>query len=318
MPQFLELPRELRDMIYLEVLTSCRLPPTDTKEIFWYRSGESKPGLLADDFAYSPGKAPSTCARFLVCNRQIYTEMLQTIKRAQHKGLLAVRLDCIAKDKMHYLTWLAVPLVKTIRSPQTSGSNGLGRVVSNWAVKVLAATDRVLGSAIASSKYHSVTTIGQLWIDIRLFEPSSTTPTVFEGPFDRTSWAICAVLENVLKHGPDIISRRDGWNDITIDEVIINVVPQFEPTAHNHGGESMAYIPVSRTTSAEHLLHRLVNVWSKLWAGDEFKARYYRVLLEKIKKVRICLNGETFRIRELAVELERGQAERRRIDMRNQ
>jgi hypothetical protein len=40
------------------------------------------------------------------------------------------------------------------------------------------------------------------------------------------------------------------------------------------------------------------------------------MLLEKINKVRICVNGKTFKTRELAVELERGRAEMRRIQRR--
>jgi hypothetical protein len=40
------------------------------------------------------------------------------------------------------------------------------------------------------------------------------------------------------------------------------------------------------------------------------------MLLERILKVRICMDGVLVRERELRLELERGQAERRRIAMR--
>jgi hypothetical protein len=236
--------------------------------------------------------------------------MVQAIERAQHKGLLAARIDCIAKDEMHYFTWLAIPLVNTTTSEQESGKSIMSKVIPSWATKVLTAT------ANTSPTHHRATTIEQLWIDIRLFEPSSTTATAFEAPRDRTSWAICAALKHVFEHDPDIIPIRDCKNHITIDEVILNVLPQFTAHTQYDDGESL-FIPETTSSPTEDLLHELVNVWNKLWVGDEFKARYYRTLLRKIKKVRICLDGETFRVRELAAELERGQAERRRIDMRN-
>jgi hypothetical protein len=321
MSQFLNLPRELRDMAYAEILTSRRPLSTleDTKSTFWYRP---RTGL-----GFSLEKAPSTCANFLACNRQIYAEMTQAIERARHKGQLAARIDCIAKDKMHYFTWLAIPLVRTTASEQGSGKSTLSGVMPNWATKVLAATGHVLGSTTANPTYHRATTIEQLWIDIRLFEPSSTTVADHESPRDRLSWAVCAALKHILEHNASTKPTRDCRNTTSIDEVILNVVPQFEAraaSALSDDGESL-FSSESRSSPTEELLHDLVNVWNKLWAGvvytrvgDEYQSRHYRTLLEKIKRVRICLDGETFRVRELAVELERGQAERRRIDMRIQ
>jgi hypothetical protein len=243
--------------------------------------------------------------------------MLQAIERARHNGQLAARIDCIAKDEMHYFTWLAIPLVNTTTSEQELGKSPLSRMMPSWAVKVLSTTDRVQGNVTTSPTYHRATTIEQLWIDVRLFGPNASTATAFEAPRDRASWAICAALKQICEHDAGNIPTRSYRNAITIDEVILNVVPQSSVKVPNDDGESL-FIPESQSSPAEELLHELVNVWNKLWAGDSFKARYYRTLLEDIKRVRICLNSETFRIRELAVELERGQAERRRINMRNQ
>ena len=58
-----------------------------------------------------------------------------------------------------------------------------------------------------------------------------------------------------------------------------------------------------------------------IWTANDFntvdyQARYYRMLLEKINRVRVCVDGKTFKTRELAVELERGRAEMRRIERR--
>jgi hypothetical protein len=321
MTQFLDLPRELRDMVYTEALTSCRPLPTlrDTQSTSgWYRPWEPRTGLGDHGCALSSRRAPSTCANLLACNRQINAEMMQAVERGRQTGRLAALIDCIAKDEMHYFTWLAIPLVITTTSEQEPGKSSLSKVMPSWAVEVLAATDRVQGSVTTSPTHHRATTIEQLWIDVRLFDPSASTATACETPRDRASWAICAALKHIVEHNPDNIPTRSYQNAITIDEVILNVVPQSSVKVPNDDGESL-FIPESQSSSpAEELLHELVNVWNKLWAGNSFKARYYRTLLEKIKRVRVCLNGETFRIRELAVELERGQAERRRINMRNE
>ncbi|KAF1945058.1 hypothetical protein EJ02DRAFT_397151 [Clathrospora elynae] len=328
MTQFLGLPRELRDMIYLEVLISSRSLPTlkDTKSISgWCRPWEPKSGLGDHGCAFSSKRAPNTCANFLACNKQVNKEMLDTISRVRPKGQLAARMDCIAVDEMHYFTWLSIPIVRHTRTSHEANKNTLTRVIPTWATKILTATDRVLGSATGGALYQTSTiVIEQLRIDIRLFEPTSSKTTAFETPRDRTSWAICAALKHVFEHDPDIIPTRDCRNDITIDEVILNVVPYDgapEAFAHHPPTDPDLYMPPTEDMEAtpnptETAVNELVDVWNKLWAAEEFKARYYCTLLEKIKKVRICVDGKTFRVRDLGVELERGQAERRRIEMR--
>jgi hypothetical protein len=253
--------------------------------------------------------------------------MMQIIERARRKGQLTARMDCIAKDEMHYFTWLSIPLVKTEKSLREPSKNSLSRVISSWATKILTTTDRVLGSTTIGPTSSYSTTIEQLWINVRLFETTTSTAAAFETPRDRTSWAICAALKHVFEHGPRIIPTKDCRNDLSIDEVILNVVPptdtpeassNSESTANNHHDDSNdgLFIAERKNTPTEAVLKELIDVWNKLWAADEFKARYYRMLLEKIKRVRICVKGKTFRVRDLGLELERGQAERRRIDMR--
>ena len=105
MPQFFDLPRELRDLIYMEVITSARTRPAlqDTEtELGWNRPWEPKSGLGDHGCAFSTRKAPSTCANFLVCSRKVNAEMMSAVERARRKGLLAARMDCIAKNDMHY------------------------------------------------------------------------------------------------------------------------------------------------------------------------------------------------------------------------
>ncbi|KAJ4363125.1 hypothetical protein N0V83_010245 [Neocucurbitaria cava] len=312
-------------MIYLEVLIGQRPTPTiaDTQTSSgWNRPWEPKSGLGDHGCAFSSRRAPNTCANFLACNRQINTEMTQTIARARRKGMLAARMDCIAKDEMHYFTWLSIPLVKTGEPTHKGEDRKTGGIVPTWAVRYLTAPHRALSSSSSASgaNHHhtyrsssssttSTTTIEQLQIDIRLFSSTSSPGKLFETPRDRTSWAICAALKHVFEHDPDIIPTRDCKKDITIDEVILNVVPPPAPTPQPPPRTTTHYLVSPTLNNAmlevekenpdhpEAVAKELVDVWNKLWSGDEFKARYYRSLLERIGRVRVCVEGRTWRVR---------------------
>lgn len=221
----------------------------------------------------------------------------------------------MVKDEMHYFTWLSIPLVKTGPGPRGQRRS----ITPGWAAYLT--TPRTALSNRGFTHSNSSTTIEQLWIDIRLLGDTSTR-RAFESPRDRTSWAICAALKHVFEHDPDIIPTRDCRNDVTIDEVILNVVPPTTPvpktTTHYLVAPNNSVLEAEKPNMnhPENVAKELVDVWNKLWSGDEFKARYYKNLLERIKIVRICVDGVTFRVRELRVELDRGQAEARRIEMR--
>jgi len=332
MPQFFDLPRELRDLIYIEVLTSSASLPSleDTRYPFrWCPLKQPQRGLTNYDCVISLQEAPPTCASFLACNRQINVEMMCIIGREKQKGQMCALMDCIVNDQIHYFTWLAVPLVKTEEknASKPMGYKGtlMSKAISSWATRLLSAgTGHVLGNSIFSAyPHHFSTMIERLWIDIRLFESGPLNATLSDPHGSPTAWSVCAALSHVFNNGPDLhTARRVDF----IEEVVLNVVPQAQlsnalpPEALDNGNDSL-FVPESEHTPTELTRNELVHVWNKIWAADDFptsdlRARYYRFLLEKIKKVRICVNGETFRTRELAAELERGRAEMRRIRMR--
>lgn len=159
-------------------------------------------------------------------------------------------------------------------------------------------------------------TIEQLTIDVRLFEGGKQEP---ETARDKTSWAICAALKHVFEHDPEIIPTRDCRNEIYINEVVLDILPNFAPSTDQTPSSAydLLFADDEVPTSQEEILAKeLVNVWNSLWTADSFKARYYRNLLERIGKVRVCVEGKTWRVRELGDELERGKKERKRIEMR--
>ncbi|RMZ73503.1 hypothetical protein GMOD_00008021 [Pyrenophora seminiperda CCB06] len=352
MPQFFDLPRELRDLIYVQVLTLSASLPTlkETRYPFkWYPLKQPPRGLTGYDCVMSFQEAPPTCASFLACNRQINVEMMQAIRREKQNGQLCALMDCIVNEQMLYFTWLAVPLVKTEEKDDVAkwmmmgckggSSTPMSKYMRSWVARLLyyAGTRHVplLGSKVVSSLYSYqpfFTSIERFWINIRLFE---TSPSDADARGNSTSWAVCAALSHVFDTtGPrTTTARRVDF----IQELVLNVVPQTHSLSNteeaprhdtNNNNNDSLFVPEteteteeSKTPTEEIIRNELVDVWNKIWAADnlptsDLRARHCRFLLEKIDRVRICVDGETFRTRELAAELERGRAAMRRIQMR--
>ncbi|KAF2242864.1 hypothetical protein BU26DRAFT_378650, partial [Trematosphaeria pertusa] len=199
MAQFFDLPRELRDMVYMAVITHERPRPTlgEAQWLFRFRRIFEPQSSVRGEYgcAYSLEQTPSTCANLLVCNRQIYAEMGEAIERAKRKGLMAVRLDCIAEDEsFHYFTWLAMPLVKTRRSFH-DGKLRMPGWVDRVMDRYLTCSHRI--GCLACRSRSSSTAIHQLWVDIRLVGDRSAKWLRNSSPPDRTSWAICAALKRI-------------------------------------------------------------------------------------------------------------------------
>ena len=258
--------------------------------------------------AYSLDTPPPTCVNLLRCNRQMFAEMTETIWRVRKKGLVSLKLDCIAKDESsHYFTWLRIPLVET--SPKSHA--GKSRIMPAWANGML----RRYRGCLTGPR--STTTINQLWIDVRLLGDRSNKFLMDGSAPDRTSWAVCAALKRIFEKGPDFANLTDSAHETTIDELVLNVV-----TPPNYPKEKYLAEDFDRMRLMAGMVHpntvarELVDVWQNIWSGETYKGIFYQILLERIRKVRVCINGEEYRVRELRLELERGQKERQRIAAR--
>jgi hypothetical protein len=309
---FLDLPRELRDMIYHEIITAERPTPTlqDAQWLFRFRRMFEPQSSQRGEYgcAYSLDTPPPTCANLLRCNRQIFAEMTETIWRARKKGLVPLKLDCIAEDEsFHYFTWLRIPLVET----SLKTHDGKSRIMPAWANGML----RRYSGCLSGPR--SMTTINQLWVDVRLLGDRSNKFFRNGSAPDRTSWAICAALKRIFEKGADFANLKDSAHETTINELVLNVVTPPNYPKENYLAEDydrmrlMAGMVNPKTVARE-----LVDVWQKIWSGETYKGIFYQNLLERIKKVRVCINGEEYRVRELRLELERGQKERQRIAAR--
>ncbi|KAF2877435.1 hypothetical protein BDV95DRAFT_454308, partial [Massariosphaeria phaeospora] len=198
MPQFFELPREIRDMIYTTILTAEQPTPSLEKGQwrFKFRAELGRELLHNGEYgcAYSIEQTPTTCTNVLRCNQQVHAEMTAAIERARRKEMVAVKLDCIAEDEsFHYFTWLAMPLVKTSWNMQKIKS----RIMPGWA-------GLLVGNYLPCSHrsglvYRSPSTaIHQFWIDVRPVGNRLKKMFTNGTQPERTSWAVCAALKRIL------------------------------------------------------------------------------------------------------------------------
>lgn len=327
MPEFFGLPRELRDMIYTCVITwSLPQPHCEDTEDYRWRHVLGPGSIRSGEYgcSYSTDTVPGTCANLLACSRQVNLELTQAIERAKRQGDLVAKLDCIAVDEsVHAFSWLSLPIVTNRRTKQEGKTN----VLASWADRILHTPQRVLnlrlsGRSPSPSRSGSTTILETLWIDIRIHGNRTAKWSSNPYPPERTSWAICAALKRLFD-GDTLMRPIDATtspgpspNEVVIDELVLNVVSPSTPKnswlPEDYPLDVATYGVVHPQTVARELL----NMWNIIWTAEDFKGAHYHVLLERIKRIKICVDRETWRVRELGMELERGQAERRRIAMR--
>jgi len=299
MPQFSELPRELRDMIYTAILTSessrASIKNTNTNSGWLESSSPDEHGCV-----YSSKGVPSTCANMLAVNRQVNAEMAQTIQQARKKEMLVAKIDILATFcGKHHITWLSLPLVHiSTTSPPTPKREILTKVP-------------VVGRLLAAPQRPTRTTsIEKLQIDVRPTGHEKGAPWQWGAASQSTAWSVCEVLRSLLTRYPNGPYGDSFPNEVNIDTLVVNILAPLPPSLPS---------PIETSTSpSQHeylslLTHDLINVWNSLWANNDVRAKQYRILLEKVERVRVCVGGKVVRERGLRSELERGQRERRRI-----
>jgi hypothetical protein len=306
MPQFLDLPRELRDMIYMALITLER-PRPSIEGVKWSVEVAGADG--GSPYAYAMEVPPTTCANFLQCNRQIHDEMIGSIRYAKEKELTNVKLDCMVRfDVINYFTWLRIPVVKSI---VTMRENRQCRRRS-WTCTVLGRCRLCSPSAVDSACRTISTFVHQLWIDVRVMNDYGD---FFDSGVEisRTAWAICDALKHILDIGPDYLTRGQPNRTTTIEELVLNVVPPPGVPEEEFLGEGER--AGNEIANSRRMARDLVDMWKKIWTAEQ-EGHRYQLLLERIMRVRVCVNDKTYRVRELRIELERGQAEFKRIAAR--
>jgi hypothetical protein len=318
-PTFFALPRELRDMIYIFLITSSNALPDPES------THDRHAWQLNNGAWFSRALPPRTsCASMLATNRQVHEELMHAIERARQAGLLVAKLDCIVKDRCEdglWFTWLLIPLISRKMRKERKPEEKKRLVVNlkNWGSNV-----PVVGrlfpslqlrkgpeSAVQESPRVS---IERLQIDIRMFEIRAVASPSQRDEGSRIQWAICSALKRICQHKHEVWNI-EGWpKAVTIDTLILNVV-SAAPVKLVPKDSANSAMELEKD-NAQLLARDLIDVWNTIWSNSHRQSQHLTVLLERIKRVKVCVDEALIGERELRLELERGQAERRRIAMR--
>lgn len=129
---FLNLSRELRDLIYAQFFDST--PPQTEDEV---KDTQTTLDWLYGNMGRCPisGTPPFqvTTTPLLLVNRQIHSEFTQTIARSRKKWGLRYKLDClILREEEIHLTWLCVPALSPYVPVLEVGIRLYGDIPHRW------------------------------------------------------------------------------------------------------------------------------------------------------------------------------------------
>ena len=118
MPQLLDLPQEIREIIYIAVLdlSNSILPPSSPLEAGERKKGANRCLEWGQSFEncnmYSLHPLSRSRPPLLLASRQIYDEFSEVLERQKRLGKLCYKLDCmIVAHELIYPTWLSVPIL---------------------------------------------------------------------------------------------------------------------------------------------------------------------------------------------------------------
>jgi hypothetical protein len=182
MPHFLDLPREIRNLIYIAVLDPSihwLTPPSSPKE-----AGKRKLEEPSSGFNQYPLRPLfRTRPALLFANRQVHAEFTDVIERQKRLGRISYKLDCLVfARECIYPTWLSVPTLCA----------RIDRV--NVDVRVLGEIER---------KTRSMRKGWAGW------------------PHD-TTWSVFELITRFLERGPDLLAPVLPLEQLQVEEMVIN------------------------------------------------------------------------------------------------
>lgn len=271
MPKFLDLSRELRDIIYTAVLGSELSPPSSPAESGDRKRTSGRGGLDEEAFEYcnmySLQPVPVSSSALLRTNRQIHTELAEIISRVKKSKTLRYKLDCLMLDeRLIYPTWLSVP---------------------------------ALSSSVASVE-----------VDFRLFGDCNGKRSGWAGGDGAPSviiWSLFALLKRFLLRGPDFLSPPKPGRKIKIGVLVLNVItpsplsakgfiPREVPSHQRlHRGRRKGMI------DPEVVPGEMESHMGYLLDGSKDMAPYAGIVYNRVRIIRFCLDGDERKVWDLAV-----------------
>ena len=230
MSNFLVLSRELRDLIYIFVLSTANNPPPSSPA----DSGERQ---LSDEETfqgskiYFPYPVHISSTALLLTNHQIHAEFAACIARLKKSGRLRYKLDCMLyEEESIYPTWLSVPVLSE-------------------RIDVLEVDFRLFGAPDGDAHGYMGYWKGDL---------------IAPGP---VVWSLLALLERFLKQGPDFLSCDRDERKIRLDTLVLNVLDTSVPDEGSIPGYDRSRDNVMHST---HVVLAMSNAICSLLEGGTY------------------------------------------------
>lgn len=245
---------EIRDLIYLALLTSEDPTPTSPSETLLDRktTSEIDSPYLESCTRYPQALLPASTSSLLLTCRQIHDETLTAIANFKSKSGLLYILDCMIEDEQRiYPTWLLIPAV----------ASDIDRVDVNF---------RLFGTR----KGHS-----------SAFISSDVGPSPL-------MWSLLSLLYRFLDCGPDFMCQSTIGRKVTIGTIVLNVNSPAEPAGgfipvpncFNAGVDGLMH-----PEGVVSILHAELNIL----LDNSSVARYADVVYEQVRRVVLALDGKT-------------------------
>ena len=257
MVTILELPREIRDLIYMAVFNSELSPPASPAECRHDRnqiSSEYGPSEYFGEHCnhYPMEPVSISCSGLLLTCRQVRAEVLDVIARLKVQNQLQYKIDCIIEDEKFFCpTWLSVPVV----------SFDIDTVEVNF---------RIFGQRNGRCG----------------FTPGDGGPSFL-------IWSLFALLNRFLERGPNFLSPFKSRQKINVKLITLNIVTPTEPTEGFIPEDwQRSY---SRTTGVIHpktVLRSIQSELNSLLQKTRYTTKYATTVYNGVHRVKLMLDGE--------------------------
>ncbi|KAL8832456.1 MAG: hypothetical protein Q9170_004867 [Blastenia crenularia] len=254
---FLNLSRELRDIIYEILLLSQRAPPSSPE----YRGARKQPSSADAELLESCNRYPAedlinpTVSLQLTC-RQVSEEIHDATLRLEKSKGLTHKLDVMMlnEDTM-YPTWLSFP--------------GL--------------TDRIVKLDVEF----------RLFCD-REIDPFTSEWKGGDGGPSLMIWSLFTLMRRFLLRGPCFLSPVKRNRKIMVEELSINIQTPSVPPPNGFFGEHswQAWMDRENHLHPKRIVGMMTSEMSHLLRRTRYTVRYATLIFERIKRITFSLDGE--------------------------
>lgn len=256
MASFLTLPRELRDLVYLAVLSSPDPAPKSPQEASRDReqiSASAETSFFESCTDYPSKVIPASSSGLILTCRQVHEETQAAIATLKAKDELWYHLDCMIQDERRlYPTWLLIPAVTS--------------------------------------------DIDLATVDFRLFGDRGGDRSAFADTGSGPSlmvWSLLSLLYRFLDCGPDFLSKSKIGRKVIVGVLVLNVVSCPKPKGGFIPIDGSRSVTITHglihPEGVVSMIHSALNL---LLERTYLTSRYASVVYEQVRVVRLTLDGK--------------------------